>query len=136
MSMSIILCGFYLFNLFSSYLANETLTSVNTFQSKEMTFPAVIICAWNSDFSLIDSIVLCKFEGKYCNISETVKTIDIVGYGLSNKHSCVIFNGINLLAEDKQKPLVVKSPGVLSGGMRLVFSIPQKVRIKNSKIKL
>lgn len=128
--MSILFCGFYLFNLFSSYLANETLTSVKSFQSKEMTFPAVIICAWNSDFSLIDSIVICQFEKKYCNLSETVKKIDIIGYGLDNKHSCIIFNGINLLAENKQKPLIAKSPGVFNGGMRLVLSIPQKVRIK------
>ncbi len=100
---SFIACCLYITNSLTGFLAYDVISNKKVQIQNEMIFPAVIICAWNSDFPIDTIIIHCTFNGQDCQSSSSThfEKVSILGYGLLRRTYCIKFNRNRLLSVNK-----------------------------------
>jgi len=125
-TLAFIFCFYNIATTFTDYFAYDVVSSSRVFYRKEMVFPALIVCAWNTESPLEKSIIFCQFNRRDCQLMLEFRTVIVVGNGASSRRNCIRFNGKN----SKQKLLSVKKAGVLNG-LVVYFLAPPNVSCKS-----
>jgi len=88
---------------------------------KTLTFPAVIICAWGTDYPLDKAIFYCQFNQQDCQLERHIDQVIVVGYGFTVHRYCIRFNGGSY-----ESLLSIKNAGY-SNGLNINFFLPEEV---------
>jgi hypothetical protein len=121
-------CCYYLNNSIAGFFQYDVISNIKIYNQAELSFPAIVICGWFSDDSIVDSIVYCTFNKQDCR-SEQIEfePIIVTGYGLSFKHNCIRINGQNVLDISNNQLLSVKQNSINDAGLSIAFLIPRDV---------
>jgi hypothetical protein len=90
--------------------------------TKEITFPALVFCLWNSNFNLEETVFECKFNSKPCQ--NAIEKVVIIGYGQSEIHNCIRVNGAG-----KYPLLTSRINTLVDSGLTISFLIPGEVSV-------
>ncbi len=120
--LSIGFCCFYIYDSFDQFFAFSTITNLKVHDTKEMTFPALIICSWYSGYPVEDTLLFCKFGNRDCRTFGNFDQVRVLGHGLSANRSCIRFNG------NKSRLIRVTNFNQFNG-LQLGFFLPEQVGI-------
>ena len=59
-------CSFYIVNSLTDFFSYEVVSSIRVIHKKEMIFPSVVMCGWESDYQIDEGIFHCKFNNQDC----------------------------------------------------------------------
>ena len=94
-----------------------------------MTFPAVVMCGWYSDYPIDEGMIHCTFNNQDCQITGGFEKVEILGSGWTDAHFCIRFNGMNSLSGSKNELLSVQNAGVYDSGLSVSFLVPDEVSL-------
>ena len=96
-----------------------------------MTYPAIVVCGWMSEYPIDESMIHCTFENQDCKLTGRFERVEFLGDGGDVLHYCMGFNKMNRLGgslseSEVQLPLSVQNAGVFGLGLSLSFWCPMK----------
>ena len=123
-------CSFYIVNSLDDFFSYEVVSSIRVINEITMTFPAVVICGWYSEYAITEGMFHCKFNNQDCQIIGGFEKIDVFSSGTDTLHFCIRFNGMNKSGEYKNELLTVQKAGIYGPGLSVSFLVPDDVRFK------
>jgi len=114
-------CSIQVFDNLSSYFSYQVISNVRIHDTRQLTFPAFIVCTWESELAIDKAIFHCTFNNNLCH-SDLFEKVVVPGHGLSAKHYCFRIN--SSWNKKAGQLLTVSDTDLFNSGLSISFLMP------------